>query len=122
MQGNHKFDTKPELQLRSALHRAGLRFFKNRRPSPAVSCRVDVLFPAARLAVFVDGCFWHSCPIHRNQPRTNSAWWQQKLLRNRQRDERNNAELHAEGWRVLRIWEHEPVEDAVAAVCAVLRS
>ena len=120
MQGNRNKDTVPEIQLRSALHRSGLRFFKNRRPE-GVSCRVDILFPTTRLAVFVDGCFWHGCSIHGNQPRTNSAWWHEKLQRNRHRDERNDAELHAEGWQVLRIWEHTAADDAVAMVRAELR-
>lgn len=116
MQGNRSADTKPEVRLRSALHRNGLRFFKNRRPSRSVQCRVDILFPGARLAVFVDGCFWHGCPLHGRQPKTNSGWWEEKLSRNRQRDLRNDHDLETAGWRVLRLWEHEPVEHAVELV------
>jgi DNA mismatch endonuclease, patch repair protein len=113
MQGNRSTDTRPEVRLRSELHRSGLRFRKNLAP-PGLRCRIDVLFPKARLAVLVDGCFWHGCPEHGTTPRTNAAYWEEKLARNRARDRRNDAELAAAGWRVLRIWEHEPA--AVAAV------
>ncbi|MGH9076153.1 MAG: very short patch repair endonuclease [Acidimicrobiales bacterium] len=116
MQGNRSSDTVPEVRIRSALHRSGLRFFKHRRPTDGVSCRVDILFPSARLAVFVDGCFWHGCPEHGTRPRVHSEWWLAKLERNRVRDERNNSELHLAGWRVVRIWEHEPVAEAVHRV------
>jgi DNA mismatch endonuclease (patch repair protein) len=116
MQGNRSTDTLPEVRLRSALHRSGLRFFKHQRPQPALSCRADIVFPRRRLAVFVDGCFWHGCPEHGTRPRTNADWWEAKLTRNRLRDDRNGAELALAGWRVLRIWEHEEVDDAVARV------
>jgi len=116
MQGNRSTNTSPEVRLRSALHRSGLRFFIHQRPCPEVRCRVDVVFPRSRVAVFVDGCFWHSCPTHGNQPRVNSEWWRAKLERNRRRDERNDAELAEAGWRVVRIWEHESVGEAVARV------
>jgi len=115
MQANRSSDTSPEVRLRSALHRAGLRFYKHRRP-PGVSCRVDVVFPKARLAVFVDGCFWHGCPTHGTQPRLNHEWWEAKLARNRRRDERNQSELRAAGWEIIRVWEHEPVERAVTRI------
>jgi DNA mismatch endonuclease, patch repair protein len=116
MQGNRSRDTAPEVRLRSALHRAGFRFFKNRRPQQSSSCRVDILFPRPRLAVFVDGCFWHGCPQHGTQPRVNAEWWNAKLERNRARDQRNDIELEQSGWRVLRIWEHETVGEAVRQV------
>jgi DNA mismatch endonuclease, patch repair protein len=122
MQGNRSTNTKPEVLLRSALHRSGLRFFKNRRPTPNVSCRVDILFPGSRLAVFVDGCFWHGCTEHGTQPKVNSDWWKQKFVTNRARDERNDRELHAAGWRVLHIWEHEPVDQAVVLIKNALSS
>lgn len=106
--GNRRTDTKPEVALRSELHRRGLRFRKDhpirvegRRP-----IRPDVVFTRARVAVFVDGCFWHRCPKHGNDPRSNSSYWGPKLARNVERDREVNTRLAAAGWRVVRIWEH----------------
>lgn len=107
MVGNRGADTKPERALRSALHARGLRFFKNRRPEPKIACRADIVFPSARLAVFVDGCFWHRCPLHGVSPRANSDYWRAKLDRNVARDRRNDRALQAAGWKVIRVWEHE---------------
>lgn len=116
MQGNRGLDTRPEVALRSALHRRGLRFFKARRPAPEVGCRADVIFPAARVAVFVDGCFWHRCPEHGVSPTSNTTYWRAKLDRNVARDRKNDAALAAAGWRVVRIWEHEDPDAAAAAI------
>jgi DNA mismatch endonuclease (patch repair protein) len=121
MRGNKSADTRPEIALRSALHRSGHRF---RKSYPAETehgrVRVDIAFPRQRLAVFVDGCFWHRCPEHGNAPRANSDYWARKLERNVARDKRNNAELKAAGWSVLRIWEHTPPPDAVQLVTQAL--
>ncbi len=122
MSANRGRDTSPELALRSALHRRGLRFFKHRKPLPGVRCEVDVAFPSARVAVFVDGCFWHGCPEHGTRPATNAEWWNAKLDANLRRDERNRALLSADGWRVVRIWEHESLDSAVSTVLRALRS
>ena len=116
MQGNRSAETLPEVALRSALHRTGLRFRKNARPHPGIRCRADIVFPTERIAVFVDGCFWHRCPEHGTDPRTNSRYWRAKLDRNVARDRRNDADLGAAGWIVLRVWEHEPVLEAVARI------
>lgn len=116
MQGNRSRNTVPEVRLRSALHRSGLRFFKHRRPQPGISCRVDILFPAAHLAVFVDGCFWHCCPEHGTRPAANTWYWEPKLRRNVERDRAADAALQAAGWTVVRFWEHESVDAAVDAV------
>jgi DNA mismatch endonuclease (patch repair protein) len=108
MRRNPRRDTQPEVAVRSELHRRGLRFRKDfplRVPGRIV--RPDVTFPRARLAVFVDGCFWHACPTHGNQPRTNTDYWQPKLARNVARDRVVDAALASSGWRVLRAWEHE---------------
>jgi DNA mismatch endonuclease (patch repair protein) len=113
MQQNRPRDTSIEVHLRSALHRAGLRFFKHRRPLPGLRCEPDILFPGARLAVFVDGCFWHCCPDHGTVPKANGEWWRTKLEANQVRDERNNDALRAAGWTVLRVWEHQPVHEVV---------
>ena len=116
MQSNRSRDTGPEVALRSALHRRGLRFRKHVRAVPGVACTVDVVFPRERLAVFIDGCYWHSCPEHVSYPITNGDWWRAKLAATSERDERNTQTLKAAGWIVLRIWEHEDTEVAAARV------
>jgi DNA mismatch endonuclease (patch repair protein) len=98
-------DTKPELALRSALHRMGLRFGVD-RPIPGTRRRSDIMFPTEHVAVFVDGCFWHSCPQHGTVPKQNQQWWVDKLAANRSRDEATDAALQADGWTVIRFWEH----------------
>jgi DNA mismatch endonuclease, patch repair protein len=121
MQSNGPRDTAPEIALRSALHRRGLRFRKHVRPVQGLACTVDVLFPTERLAVFVDGCYWHSCPEHVSYPRTNGEWWRAKLDATRERDWRNTKALTDAGWRVLRLWEHEDVETAADRVGEALK-
>lgn len=123
MRRNPRRDTAPEVALRSALHRRGRRFRKDlplRVPGRVV--RPDITFPRARLAVFVDGCFWHSCPVHGSQPRANTDYWRPKLARNVARDRAVDAALTAAGWRVLRAWEHEPPAVIADRVEAALRA
>lgn len=125
MRANRRADTKPEMALRRALHSQGLRYRKDYRLdlAPGARVRPDIAFTARRVAVFVDGCFWHVCPQHGTQPAANTWYWQPKLLRNVERDRAADAALTAAGWEVVRIWEHEPVAAAVAAVTdALLRS
>lgn len=116
MQSNRGRDTALELKVRSALHREGLRFRKHTRPLATLRCTADVVFPRARLAVFIDGCYWHACPIHATFPKTNAEWWKAKLDRNRNRDRLNAQVLTDAGWQVLRVWEHEDVDDIVVLV------
>lgn len=116
MLGNRSRDTGPEVQLRSALHRKGLRFRKHRRVLPAVGSKPDVIFTSVRIAVFVDGCFWHQCPQHGHSPHRNAHYWTAKLARNVERDRATDAALEASGWTVLRIWEHEDVAEAADRV------
>ena len=122
MRAIRRADTKPELALRSALHRAGYRFRKDYRLDLDAGARVrpDIAFTARRVAVFVDGCFWHACPEHGRNPAVNEWYWAPKLRRTVERDRAADAALAAAGWRVVRIWEHEPLTDAVAAVTAAL--
>ena len=124
MRGNKKRDTLPEILVRSALHRLGLRFRKDYaiRPEGGKLTRVDVAFPRQRVAVFVDGCFWHRCPVHGNEPRSNSGYWGPKLERNVERDREVDERLHLSGWSVVRIWEHENPERAAERVQAVIAS
>jgi DNA mismatch endonuclease (patch repair protein) len=108
-------DTPAELALRSRLHRLGLRYRLNVRLKGLASrARPDVVFPSEKVVVYVDGCFWHSCPEHATVPKSNAEWWIDKLKANRRRDSRHTAELKACGWEVLRFWEHE--DPAVAAL------
>ena len=106
-------DTLPELAIRSELHRRGLRFRVDRAPLPGLRSRADIVFGPARVAVYVDGCFWHSCPEHGTRPKANAEWWEQKLKRNQERDAETGRALREQGWEVVRVWEHEnPVEAA----------
>lgn len=97
-------DTAAELALRSALHGHGLRFRLHRRIEGVV---VDVVFVTAKVAVFVDGCFWHGCPLHATFPKSNESYWLPKLAGNRERDLRQSEKLRSAGWGVIRLWEHE---------------
>ena len=124
MRANRRADTKPELALRSALHRQGYRFRKDYRLDLHGGTRVrpDIAFTARRVAVFVDGCFWHACPQHGSKPRANDWYWTPKLARNVERDRVADQTLAAAGWQVVRIWEHESLEQALAAVIAVVEA
>jgi len=113
MRSNRRSDTAPERALRSALHRRGLRFRKDYRVDLAeLRVRIDVVFPVRKLAVFIDGCFWHCCPEHGSSPRLNNDFWERKLRTNVERDARVDDALLSAGWTVIRCWEHEPVEVA----------
>jgi DNA mismatch endonuclease (patch repair protein) len=123
MRSNRKRDTKPEVTLRSGLHRAGLRFRKDLplRPDNGRQIRVDVAFTRQRVAVFVDGCFWHSCPIHGRLPRSNPSYWRPNLARNTERDREVDGRLEQAGWTVVRVWEHDNLADSLAKIRAALR-
>jgi DNA mismatch endonuclease (patch repair protein) len=121
MQANRRSNTKPEVVLRSALHRLGYRYRKDfRLDLGGIKVRPDIVFTARKLAVFVDGCFWHVCPQHGRQPTTNEWYWTPKLRRNIERDRTVNAALEKSGWSVVRLWEHESLEAAVKAVVVAL--
>lgn len=123
MEANRSRDTRPEILLRSALHRRGLRFRKNALVKTAdLSVRVDVLFPRQHVAVFVDGCFWHGCPLHLAWPKANAAWWQAKIEGNQARDRRVDAGLTGTGWSVVRVWEHEAPEHAADTIHRIVNS
>lgn len=110
-------DTAPELRLRRALKACGLGYRVNGRSG--LPGRPDVWFPGARVAVFVDGCFWHGCPIHGVTPKTNSAFWLTKIGGNRERDVRVDLSLRSMGWKVVRVWEHEVTVDAEAVAVLI---
>lgn len=113
-------DTAPELALRRELHARGLRYRVDRQILPGVRRRADLVFGPARVAVFVDGCFWHACPLHGAAPKNNADWWQAKLAGNVARDRDTDRRLQEAGWAVLRIWEHEPAQAAADRVATEL--
>lgn len=115
-------DTGPELLLRRELHRLGLRYRVDHALPGMPRRRADVLFTRAKVAVFVDGCFWHGCPQHKTAPATNAAWWSAKLARNIERDRDTDGHLSSLGWTVLRVWEHENMQQGAADIERVVRS
>ncbi len=120
MQRQRRRDTKPELLVRHELHRLGLRYRVDRAVLPGIRRRADIVFGPAMVVVFVDGCFWHVCPVHATQPKANADWWQDKLERNVQRDRQTDAALTAAGWLVIRVWEHEDPPVAAAFICRTI--
>jgi DNA mismatch endonuclease (patch repair protein) len=107
MKAARQRDTAPELAVRSELHRRGLRFGVDRAPIPGLRRRADIVFPRRRVAVYIDGCFWHGCPDHITWPKANADWWRAKIETNRARDRDTDRRLVEAGWTVLRAWEHE---------------
>ena len=106
-------DTSAEMLVRREAHRRGLRYRVD-APLPGMPRRrADMLFTRAMVAVFIDGCFWHACPVHQTWPKANSSWWADKLLKNVERDRDTDRRLSELGWTVLRFWEHESATAAV---------
>ena len=120
MQGNKRRDTKPELRIRSALFRLGLRFRVDHRPVATIVGRADIVFTRRRLAVFVDGCYWHGCPVHYVAPATNTGYWSAKVGGNRRRDAATTIALVDAGWHVVRVWEHEEPATAASRIATIL--
>ncbi|QQG90208.1 very short patch repair endonuclease [Mycobacteroides chelonae] len=122
MRGNRSRDTKPELAVRCLLHSCGLRFRVDYRPVAAIPRRADIVFTRARIAVFIDGCFWHGCPEHHVPAKSNTQYWGSKIRRNRARDSETTYLLRRSGWTVLRYWSHEPAEYVAADICERYRN
>ena len=122
MKRQRRRDTDAELHVRRRLHSMGLRYRVDFGPEPSLPCRGDIVFTRSKIVIFIDGCFWHGCPVHATNPKSNSAWWREKLTQNAARDQRNTAALRDMGWRVLRFWEHEDPEDISTHIVAVLKS
>ena len=120
MRGNRNRDTRPELAVRSAVHALGLRYRVAARPIAGVRRSADLVFRRRRVAVFVDGCYWHGCPDHFMLPRTNVDYWSAKIGRNRARDAETDALLAEAGWTVIRVWEHEDPRQGADRVREVL--
>jgi DNA mismatch endonuclease, patch repair protein len=118
MQSNRSSDTAPELAIRRLLHARGLRYVVNARPERDIRRTADLVFRGSRIAVFVDGCFWHGCPKHYREPKSHVDYWRPKIGRNMSRDMETTAQLEEAGWIVLRFWSHElsaSVAESVAA-------
>lgn len=122
MERQGRRDTKPELAVRRAVHRRGLRYRVDRSPVAGIRSRADLVFGPTRVAVYVDGCYWHGCPIHATTPKSNREWWEQKLAANAARDKRATEALEGAGWLVLRFWEHEDPEVVAGAIEATVRA
>lgn len=121
MLGNKSKDTKPELVIRRHLHAAGLRYRVHARPIKNWNRRADIVFPKAKIAVFVNGCFWHGCLEHYTAPKTNSEYWAPKIRRNVERDTETFLRLKSEGWLVIPIWEHENLDKKSEKVAVKIR-
>lgn len=122
MQANRGRDSRPELAVRSILHRRGLRYRVSCRPIAQLNRTADLVFRGPRVAVFIDGCFWHGCPVHGTRPARNGSWWGAKLDRNVERDRETDGLLRDAGWTVLRYWEHEDPTLVALAIEGAVRS
>ncbi len=120
MKAARQRDTAPELAVRSELHRRGLRFYVDRAPIASLRRRADIVFPRQRVAVYIDGCFWHGCSEHGTWPKANSAWWRAKIEANRTRDRDTDRRLAEAGWTSVRAWEHESASDVADRVARAL--
>lgn len=121
MQRQARANTKPELRVRKALHAAGLRY-RLHYPVPGSSRRnIDIAFTRPKVAVFIDGCFWHGCLVHASTPKSNSDWWMDKIQANHRRDEDTDRILKDQGWEVLRFWEHQDPEDVASRIQLIVR-
>lgn len=121
MQSNKSRNTQPELAIRRLLHARGLRYSVASRPLLNLNRTADILFRRAQLAIFVDGCFWHGCPLHFRPAKTNADFWSEKLRANVSRDHETTVTLHEYGWVVMRVWEHEDPTDVADEIERRLR-
>lgn len=122
MLGNRGRDTTPELAVRRLLHRAGLRYRVDIRPERAVRRKADIVFTRQKIAVFIDGCFWHGCPDDFSMPKTNAGYWTKKIEGNISRDRETTDSLHEYGWTVLRFWAHEDSERVAQTIIRAIRA
>jgi DNA mismatch endonuclease (patch repair protein) len=122
MKNTRRRDTTIEVALRRLLHAYGLRYRIDQKILRNSRRRADIVFSRPRVAVFVDGCFWHCCPLHRTFPKANAEWWATKLRTNQRRDKDTDRKLTAAGWRVERVWGHEHPAEAAVRIAAIVRA
>jgi DNA mismatch endonuclease (patch repair protein) len=122
MQANRRRDTRPEMRVRRLAHSRGLRYRVDCRPLPTERFTADLVFPRAKVAVFIDGCFWHGCQKHHRQPSANAEYWRQKIAGNVARDALAVDRLTRSGWLVMRHWEHEDAHAVVERIEAAVRA
>ena len=121
MKANRGRDNIHEVHLRRALHARGLRYRLHRRAIPGTTRTIDIAFPGPKVAVFVDGCFWHGCPVHGTQAKTNSDFWRRKIETNKVRDKDTDRRLSELGWAIIRVWEHQDISDAADCISEIVR-
>lgn len=121
MRANRRRDTRPELAVRSAVHAMGLRYRVDTRPVQELRRSADLVFSRARVAVFIDGCFWHGCPSHGSMPVANGQYWSDKIDRNQCRDRDTDQQLSEHGWLVIRAWEHEDPDQVARKIAHIVR-
>jgi len=120
MKRTRRRDTAPEMAIRSILFAHGMRYRVDATPISGMRRRADILFLSSRIAVYVDGCFWHGCPVHATWPKQNAEFWKHKILTNRARDADTDKRLKEAGWIVIRIWEHEDPNEAASRIRSAL--
>jgi DNA mismatch endonuclease (patch repair protein) len=120
MQAMRQRDTDCEVLIRRALLARGLRYRVNCRVSKMNKAQPDIVFSTAKVAIFIDGCYWHACSLHGTAPKNNAKWWADKFQANRTRDARADSMLRSEGWKVIRVWEHEDPSDVVHRIVAAI--
>ncbi|MFI0009975.1 very short patch repair endonuclease [Streptomyces globisporus] len=121
MQAIRSKDTKPERLIRRLVHANGLRYRVAARPLPDLRRTADMVFRPAKVAVFIDGCYWHGCPEHYVSPKTNPGYWSEKVARNVARDRDTDERLSAAGWLVLRFWEHQSSDVCALSIISAVR-
>jgi DNA mismatch endonuclease (patch repair protein) len=121
MKAARQRDTAAEMALRSKLHRIGLRYRVDVSPLKGIRRRADVVFRPTKVAVYVDGCFWHGCPIHGTWPKANAEFWREKIERNKERDADTNQRLKEAGWKVIRVWEHENPKEVAEKIAQIVQ-
>ena len=115
-------DTAPEKAIRSAIHSRGLRFRIDSKPIKELNRRADIVLRSVKVAIFIDGCFWHGCPIHGTQAKANAEFWCSKIKRNQERDADTTRQLKEAGWKVIRVWEHEDPMEAAEKIYNSIRN
>ncbi|MBW9213227.1 very short patch repair endonuclease [Mumia sp. zg.B53] len=121
MKGNRGRDTGPELAVRRIIHARGLRYQVDARPLPELNRRADLVFSRVKVAVFIDGCFWHGCPAHHTVAKANASYWAEKIANNRRRDLDTAEQLREQGWLVLRFWEHQPASEVADVIVGAVK-